>query len=36
MSWIEFVKKYALEHKISYKEALSEAGPAYKKHKAGL
>jgi hypothetical protein len=34
--WISFVKAYAVEHKCSYKEALTLAGPEYKKHKAGL
>lgn len=28
--WIEFVKDYQARHGISYKEALSEAGPSYR------
>ena len=29
--WVEHVRKYALENKISYKQALKEAAPTYKK-----
>ena len=30
-SWIEHVKSYAKAHNISYKKALTEAKPSYKK-----
>lgn len=30
-AWITFVKKYAKKHDITYKEALMEAGPLYRK-----
>ena len=30
-AWIEFVKNYAKEKNIPYKQALSEAGTHYKK-----
>lgn len=29
--WIEFVKSYAKKHKLSYKDALQDAGPEYRK-----
>ena len=32
-AWIAFVKSYASKHNITYKEALSKAGPEYKKLK---
>jgi hypothetical protein len=28
--WIEYVKEYSSKHNISYKQALSQAGPSYK------
>lgn len=31
--WVEFVRNYADEYDITYKEALQEAGPAYKQFK---
>ena len=31
--WVQFVKQYASKHNISYKEALKQAGPAYRKMK---
>ena len=31
-AWIAFVKKYATEHKISYREALKKAGSTYSAH----
>jgi hypothetical protein len=31
--WIAFVKRYAKDNRIGYKEALSEAAPAYHKYK---
>ena len=34
MDWIEFVKKYAKDKKITYKEALKKASEPYKKTKA--
>ena len=30
-AWTEHVKAYALEHKMSYKEAMTKAGATYKK-----
>lgn len=33
-SWINHVKQYAKTHNISYKEALKQAGPTYKKTKS--
>jgi hypothetical protein len=30
-AWIEFVKKYSKDNKMSYSEALKKAGPEYKK-----
>lgn len=32
--WINYVKAYSEEHGISYKEALQEAGPSYRKMKS--
>ena len=32
-AWIAHVKKYATEHKITYREALKKAGETYKKIK---
>ena len=32
-SWIAHVKQYAKTNKISYKDALKNAGPSYKKSK---
>ncbi len=32
-AWIAHVKKYATEHKITYREALKKAGSTYKKKK---
>ncbi len=32
-AWIAHVKKYATEHKISYREALKKAGPTFKTKK---
>lgn len=32
--WTDYVKKYATKHKLTYKEAVSQAGPSYKKLKA--
>ena len=32
-AWIAHVKKYATEHKISYREALKKAGSTYKTKK---
>jgi hypothetical protein len=32
-AWIAHVKKYAMTHKISYKDALKKAGPSFKKSK---
>lgn len=29
--WIDYVKAYALEYNISYKDALKKAGPSYRK-----
>lgn len=29
--WVKFVKKYAKEHNMSYKEALQRAGPSYRR-----
>ena len=34
-TWIQFVKAYASKHNIPYKQALKDAGPAYKKMKGG-
>jgi len=34
-NWINFVKSYAARHHITYKEALSQAGPEYKKLSGG-
>lgn len=31
LSWIDFVKKYAKEHKIPYGDAMSKAKTSYKK-----
>ena len=31
--WIMYVKKYAADNNISYKDALKEAGPSYKNSK---
>lgn len=31
LDWIDFVKKYAKDHKIDYGEALSKAGPSYRR-----
>lgn len=33
MKWIEFVKAYAKKNNIKYGEALSKAGPEYRKMK---
>lgn len=33
-NWVNFAKRYAKANGITYKEALKEAGPAWKKHKA--
>ena len=32
-AWITHVKKYAQQHKISYKDALKKTGSTYKKTK---
>ena len=29
--WLDFVKAYATKHNISYKQALRDASPSYKK-----
>jgi hypothetical protein len=34
-NWINFVKQYASYHGISYRDALREAGPAYRKLSGG-
>jgi len=31
--WVDFVKKYAKDNDMSYKEALKKAGPEYRKRK---
>jgi len=31
--WVDFVKKYAKQHNISYKDALKKAGAEYNKKK---
>lgn len=31
--WTDFVKKYAKQHNLSYKDALKKAAPEYKKKK---
>ena len=31
--WVEFVKQYAKANNISYKHAIKEAGPAYRRMK---
>jgi hypothetical protein len=33
LAWIPYVKKYALEHKVSYKEALSKASSGFRSQK---
>ena len=33
MRWVDFVKRYAEEHNLSYKKALSEASGPFKTHK---
>jgi len=33
LAWIPFVKQYALQHNISYKQALSEAKESYHSQK---
>lgn len=36
-AWMDHVREYAAHHEISYKDALKEAGPSYRKlHGAGL
>ena len=35
-AWITHVKKYATEHKISYREAFKKAGSTYKKQNKKL
>lgn len=32
--WTDYVKKYAAKNKLTYREAVSQAGPSYKKLKA--
>ena len=32
-SWVEYVKKYATDNKITYKEAMKAAAPSYKESK---
>ena len=33
-SWISFVKQYAKNHNLTYKEALKKASPEYRKYKS--
>ena len=32
-SWVEYVKKYAIDNKLSYKESMKAAAPSYKESK---
>jgi hypothetical protein len=32
-TWVEFVKKYAKDHKISYRDALKKAGPEWEEQR---
>jgi len=34
-AWVQFVKAYASKHNIPYKQALKDAGLAYRKMKGG-